>query len=250
MKFSNFKTGSSLSTLGLGTVKFGRTEQLKYHKPFSLPSLRQVQELLEIASSLGVNYLDTAPAYGFSEQLIGQAVGANYGYWHVGTKLGENFDGVQSSFDFSRKGAEVSLSRSLRLLGKIVPEYVLLHSNGDDLNALHSEALNVLREYKDRGYIKSIGASVKTKEGVAACLQLGVDVVMVEVNKNNPDLLKDANIARNSGVDVVVKKALASGYIAPKEAFDWLIANVRFSSVLIGSINPEHLKSNVRWFLS
>ncbi len=64
-------TGIKVSLLGLGTVKLGRNEGVKYPRPFDLPDDRSVVALLETAQSLGINLLDTAPAYGRSEERLG-----------------------------------------------------------------------------------------------------------------------------------------------------------------------------------
>ncbi len=65
-------TGIRVSSLGLGTVKFGRNEQVKYPRAFQLPDDRQIRALLELAIDLGINLLDTAPAYGSSMERLGK----------------------------------------------------------------------------------------------------------------------------------------------------------------------------------
>ena len=74
-------TNLNLSIIGLGTVKFGRNTDVKYPKPFNVLSEAEVYHLLSKASDIGINYLDTAPAYGDSERKIGNAL----------EKLGKNF---------------------------------------------------------------------------------------------------------------------------------------------------------------
>ena len=64
-------TGIDVSVLGLGTVKIGRNQQVKYPTGFELPDDDTVIELFELAQSLGINFIDTAPAYGSSEQRLG-----------------------------------------------------------------------------------------------------------------------------------------------------------------------------------
>ena len=59
-------TGIDVSVLGLGTVKIGRNQQVKYPSGFELPDDQSVIELFELARSLGINFIDTAPAYGSS----------------------------------------------------------------------------------------------------------------------------------------------------------------------------------------
>ena len=58
--------------ISLGTVKFGRNTDVKYPKKFELPEDKVIVDLLSKAQELGVNLLDTAPAYGNSEHRIGQ----------------------------------------------------------------------------------------------------------------------------------------------------------------------------------
>ncbi len=65
-------TGIDVSVLGLGTVKIGRNQQVKYPDGFELPDDKAVLGLFELAQSLGINFIDTAPAYGSSEQRLGE----------------------------------------------------------------------------------------------------------------------------------------------------------------------------------
>ena len=64
-------TGLSVSPLGLGTVKLGRDQGVKYPNGFTIPDDQQALQLLGLARELGINLLDTAPAYGSSEQRLG-----------------------------------------------------------------------------------------------------------------------------------------------------------------------------------
>ena len=65
-------TGLRVSPLGLGTVKFGRNRGVKYPRTFELPTDRAILNLLETAWESGINLLDTAPAYGASEERLGR----------------------------------------------------------------------------------------------------------------------------------------------------------------------------------
>ena len=64
-------TGFSISPIGFGAFKIGRNQKTKYAAPYDLPSDEQVSELLNGLLDLGINYIDTAPAYGTSEERIG-----------------------------------------------------------------------------------------------------------------------------------------------------------------------------------
>ena len=85
-------TGVRVSPLGLGTVKFGRTEQVKYPSRFELPSDSEIESLLDLAHDLGINLLDTAPAYGTSQERLGRLLGVRRPDWVIVSKVGEIFE--------------------------------------------------------------------------------------------------------------------------------------------------------------
>ena len=93
-------TGMEVSCLGLGTVKIGRNEGVKYPTGFDLPDDQQVRELLTLARELGINLIDTAPAYGSSEERLGQLL-TNRQDWVICSKVGEEFVDGKSFFNFS-----------------------------------------------------------------------------------------------------------------------------------------------------
>ena len=65
-------TGLTVSALGLGTVKIGRDKGVKYPSAFTIPDDKSVVELIAQARDMGLNLIDTAPAYGRSEARLGQ----------------------------------------------------------------------------------------------------------------------------------------------------------------------------------
>ena len=77
-----------LSPLGLGTVKFGRNQQVKYPQPFDLPDDKTIITLLNCARDLNVNLIDTAPAYCESENRLGQLLKNDRKNWIIATKVG------------------------------------------------------------------------------------------------------------------------------------------------------------------
>ena len=126
------QSGIETSLLGLGTVKFGRTRGLKHPQSFSLPTDAEARRLLDTARSLGVNLVDTAPAHGASERRLGELLAGQRHEWVVATKVGEEFDGMGSNFNFIPEHIAMSVRRSLRRLRTDRLDVVLIHSNGDD----------------------------------------------------------------------------------------------------------------------
>src|SRR5690606_22101093 len=105
------KTGMRVSALGLGTVKFGRKQAVKYPRSFELPDDRLTADLLSLARELGINLIDTAPAYGTSEERLGGLLKGQRPDWLICTKVGEEFDPATglSRFDFSPAHARRSI---------------------------------------------------------------------------------------------------------------------------------------------
>ncbi len=245
-------TDLELSVLGLGTVKIGRNQGVKYPRGFELPDDRQVDELIGLAKDLGINTVDTAPAYGSSEERLGRALSGQRQDWHIVTKVGEEFDNGQSHFDFSAEHCRHSLQRSLDRLQTDYLDMVLIHSDGNDLAALNAGCMDTLLQAREAGWVRAIGLSGKTVEGALSALERGADVVMVSYQPQYQEeqAVIDRCTANQRGV--LIKKAFASGHL-DQQAPDPIATHLRFclapasvTSVIAGTINPDHLRHNVR----
>lgn len=245
-------TGLRISPMTLGTVKIGRDQQVKYPRPFTIPDDKAVKNLFELAGSLGVNCLDTAPAYGISEQRIGEVLGKATKNWLICTKTGEEFINGNSVFDFSPEHTRMSVERSLKRLHRDTLDIVLVHSDGNDLNIIHRwGTLEVLRELKQQGLIRAIGMSTKTVEGGIEALKQS-DIVMATYNLETQVEEPVLSFAQQHQKATFIKKALASGHVCEGETKDPIRASMELvfahpgvTSITIGTINPEHLKQNI-----
>ena len=244
-------TGIEVSVLGLGTVNLGRNQEVKYPTGFTIPNDNEVRDLLSLSQELGINFIDTAPAYGNSEERLGQLM-SNPNDWVIMTKVGEIFENGQSRFDFSAEHTRESIENSLRKLRRDYIDIVLVHSSGDDMNIIQQEdALAELDKLKQKGLIRAFGMSTKTVEGGLWVVE-HCDVVMatcnLEYNEEQPVLDKAAEL--NKGV--VVKKGLLSGYAGVaaggqgvEKSFEHVLSQPAVSSMIVGTINRHHLQKNV-----
>lgn len=245
-------TGLRVSPLGLGTVKFGRNQGVKYPRAFALPSDREALALLELAWDLGINLLDTAPAYGESEERLGRLLRRCRRDWVIVTKVGEEFHAGESHFDFSAAATRASVERSLRRLGVETLDAVLIHSSGDDLEILERQGvLPTLLDFKQAGLVRAVGMSSKTVAGGLRAVECG-DVVMVTYNLSQRDELPVIRAAHAAGRGVLIKKGLFSGQLDQLSAVDPVRASLALiytepgvSSVVVGTLNPAHLQANV-----
>ncbi|MBV1930803.1 MAG: aldo/keto reductase [Porticoccaceae bacterium] len=267
-------TDMEVSILGLGTVKLGRNEAVKYPQGFALPDDKQASDLLALARERGINLIDTAPAYGTSEERLGHLLRGQRQDWLICTKVGEDFVEGISSYDFSPEHVRFSIERSLQRLNTEVLDIVLVHSDGNDVDIIkHLGTLDALAELKRQGKLRAFGMSTKTVEGGLLAAQQS-DVVMLTWNLQHQEEVPVIDYCQEHGVGVLIKKALASGHLAGAElsrtelpraklsggkhsdqnptqqnrAFDSLAmitAHPGVSSAIVGTINPEHLLANI-----
>lgn len=242
-------TGLWVSPIGLGTVKIGRNQHVKYPQAFEIPDDDVVKKLLNTAWELGVNLIDTAPAYGSSEERLGKLLPGKRDDWHIVTKVGEEFIHGQSQFDFSEKHIRFSIERSLKLLRTDYLDTVLVHSSGDDLDIINRfGALEILADIKAKGFIRSYGMSTKTLEGGLLALEKS-DVVMATYNLQDTYEKPIFEKAAKLNKAMLVKKAFASGHLhgpeSVRETFQQIFTMHAVSSVVIGTCNPMHLRENI-----
>lgn len=254
MKFRALgSTGIKVSVLGFGTVKLGRNQGVKYPATFTIPDDREAQSLLNLARDLGLNLIDTAPAYGNSEERLGKLLKGQRQNWIICSKSGEEFISGESQFDFSEQHTIHSVERSLKRLNTDYLDLVLIHSDGNDLNVLqNTPALETLAKLKQQGKIRAIGMSTKTIEG-GLLASKHCDVVMVTYNLNEQQDREVLDFCQQHHKGVLIKKALGSGHLALATTHDDPVAaNLQFvlqhqavSSIIIGTISPQNLRHNV-----
>ncbi|HLY60218.1 MAG TPA: aldo/keto reductase [Terriglobia bacterium] len=241
------KTDILISRIGLGTVKVGRNLAVKYPAPFDLPSDQKLQELLDEALTLGLNLIDTAPAYGESEKRLAPFVGKHRERIVLCTKAGETFALGQSTYDFSPAAIMESAQSSLRRLNVDALDILLLHSDGKDCQNILS-ALPALSKLKADGKVRAIGISAKTEEGVLSAVQGKLDVVMAPFSLANQSLGPALANAHRAGLGVIAIKGLQSGFLSAgfEKAVQFVLDQAFVDSLVIGTINPDHLESIVR----
>lgn len=261
------RTGWWVSGVALGGASIGRTGT----------SIRDGQRTLSRAIDLGINLVDTAPAYDDSEELIGRwrSNASGSSELMVVTKCGFS---VGWKPQWSREEIMASIERSLRHLRAEALDVVLLH--GCDVAVLEdSEAVDALLRARDQGKARWIGYS-GDNETLATALSLGFCDI-VECSFNILDLANTAAIktATERGIAVIAKRSIANGvpgaisepqrkyaaqYWGRWQAFeshaatlrgsDWLQTAVRFSAhfigistALVGTGNPSHLAQLCQW---
>ena len=185
------------SALVLGTAQLGGAYGIANRT--GVPGADAVERILATARELGVTHLDTARAYGESEQRIGAV---DHGLTVI-TKIAPGGD-VRASIDASRA--------ALRATG---PLTILLHRAAD------TERWPELRKCLEAGEADRIGVSVQSPEELRQVLDLP-DLGYVQLPANILDRRwLDLELARRPELVVTVRSAYLQGLLVAGTAVTW-----------------------------
>ncbi len=237
-----------VGVIGFGAFKLGRVDAGKFAAPYELPSEISAARLLNGVLDLGVDLIDTAPAYGLSESRIGAALAQRRSEFVVCTKTGEWHDGTASTFDYSARATEASVCRSLVRLRAESLDVVFVHSDGRDTAVLEgTPVVEVLDRLRRQGLLRVIGFSGKSVEGgLAAAEDPRIEALMVEYNPRSPSQLPVIERAGALGKAVIVKKPLAQGRCPVAQAIPFILARPEVTSIVVGTLELGHLAEACR----
>ncbi|HEX5375610.1 MAG TPA: aldo/keto reductase [Solirubrobacterales bacterium] len=200
-----------MTALGLGTVQLGLPYGVSNHT--GQPSEDEAAAILASALNSGIRTIDTAPAYGESEELLGRLLPAGAAV-RIVTKTpplaGGNVSEVEC--DAVRRSAE----RSLERLRRDDLDALLVH-HGSDLALPGGERLaGTLVELRDSGIVQRLGASVYDRPELdAARERLPLDLVQLPLNAFDQRLLRDGTLEglRRDGIEVHVRSSFLQGLL-------------------------------------
>lgn len=244
------RLGRAVTTLGWGAFKIGRNEAIKYPAAYPLPSEAEAQQCVSAVIAMGIRVVDTAPAYGVSEERIGRALAplepALRSEIFLSTKVGEEFIDGHSHYDFSAPAITRSLCQSLMRLQCERVDMVWIHSDGSDLEIIQrGDAIRALASAKHGGRCGAIGFSPKTIEGARAAIEDdAIDAIMIELHPELAENEPILDLAQARGKSIFVKKPLASGRLDPAVALPWILAHPQVTCVVVGGLSLPRLRAN------
>ncbi len=134
-------------------------------------NVADVEKLLDAASDLGINYIDTAPVYGngTSEELLGEALkGGRRDKFLLQTKCSLNWRNEGGNFHYERDGKTVNNDTSAAAVRKDVEDSLRrLQKDHLDLMVVHyvckswpvEETMGALQDMIKEGKIRAVGLS-------------------------------------------------------------------------------------------
>jgi aryl-alcohol dehydrogenase-like predicted oxidoreductase len=185
--------------------------------------LEETCRILEQAIDLGINYVDTAPAYSDSEQVLGGALrrlGSKARHLIVSTKIG----GWPQPFDArNREFLRRSVERSRKLLDREVIDILMMHEPDrpqqydwwTNPQSCQGPVIELLAQLKDEAIIKHAGVGGTTATEMAHFIRSGhFDVVLTAFNYNA--LFREAvhevlPAAQAQGMGIVIASILGQG---------------------------------------
>jgi len=234
------QTGIEVSLLGLGTL-----------------TMSPMQRGLDLASGAavilhalarGITFIDTAQMYGSYPQ-----VAAALSQWKGPAPIV-----ASKSAASTREAMQAAVAECLQQTGKSTIDVFLLHAVRDavDIEARRS-ALAYLREARERGMIRAVGASSHSAKTIDILASTeGIEVLHPMYNRDGIGIL-DASLdemtdilkrARNRGIGIYAMKPLGGGHLRndAAAALRWLFASQAVDAAVVGMTSCDEVDMNVR----
>lgn len=193
--------------LALGTVQFGLDYGISNKE--GKTSQVEAQRILDLAKTSNLDTLDTAAAYGDSEQVLGRIGVAG---WNVVSKVPplpkDEVSGKQWVLDHVRQSLErLQIDR----LGGL-----LLHRAADLLRAEGQDIAAGLQEAKTEGLVSKVGYSIYSPQSLAELVEvMPPDLVQAPFNVLEQRLATSGWLARlaEAGVEVHIRSVFMQGLL-------------------------------------
>ena len=215
MQYANLgRTNLRLSALGLGTVQLGMAYGWDQQPP---PPDHRAIGLIRRALDLGINYIDTAAAYGRSESLVGRACAGRTRRPVIATKLSirDPSNTRLLTGQALRQSVEQALHQSLQTLGVDGLDLVQLHSL--DARFATPELLDLLAHYCQRGWVRYWGVTTYGEEAPLNALDHPELISALQIPYSALDRQMERKVfprARAQGTGIVLRSIFLQGVLS------------------------------------
>ena len=224
MKYHTYTRQTPLvSEIGMGTWQLGASSDWK------AMTEKAAIDMVHQALASGVNFFDTAPNYGngTSELRLGKALkGFDRSKIVVNTKFGHtDYGGTNYNSDYIRASLEGSLKR-LQL--DYVDSFIFHNPPYEYLDGHHNDHYEILEKLKDEGKLKAYGASLDTYKEMKLFMETtNGEVIEAFFNILHQDTARAFDLALKTGVGIIVKIPLDSGWLSGKYDADSTFNDIR-----------------------
>lgn len=213
------RTGFKVSEISLGTVEIGMPYGIPENGKLTVPDEQAGAKLLNFALDHGINFLDTARAYGESEAFIGRALRHRRKDFYLASKVISRHGEVVTDQQI-RDHTVASVHESLRQLETDCIDLMMVHCRAAEIVPDPAQ-FQTLVDLKQEGKIRSIGASVYGEEaalqtiahGGFDCLQIASSLLDRRCESTVFDL------AQKRAVGLVARSVLLKGALTDRYRF-------------------------------
>lgn len=234
------------------------------------------ERMLHAVLDAGINFLDTSPDYGLSEERIGRYLAGRRDEFYLATKCGcvytQRDDHLELTHVWQPEVVRQNLETSLRRLR--TDHIDLLQFHGGDAETLRTAGLiDLLEDFRARGLVRFLGVSSSLPHLPAlvelevfdtfqipfSCLAPEHDAWITEAARRGAGIILRGGIAQGGPAAEIQRPALNAVWSAARIAEDLLPAGMspaelilRYTlshphahTTIVGTCNPDHLHDNV-----
>lgn len=215
MNYRDFgATAWRVSEIALGTVELGVAYGIRRPGEAERPSTAQAVALIHAALEAGINLLDTAPGYGESERIVGEALRGRSESVIVATKV-EAFGELSGA---ARRAAILhAIDESRARLGRDRIELLQIH-NAEPADLRDPLLRGALNDAVARGWVEHLGASVYGTEAALVAVR-DPDLAAVQVAFNLLDRRMEREVVPTAAANakaLLIRSAYLKGALTDR----------------------------------
>jgi aryl-alcohol dehydrogenase-like predicted oxidoreductase len=197
--------------LALGTVQFGLDYGISNN--MGITTYEEVKKILRLAEQKGIVLLDTAPAYGKSEEILGNCLWAKHNF-RIVTKTP-----VYTKTSIDKKDGQYlkeTFQASLDRLRQPLLYCLLIHQVGNLFLSNGNILWEAMKELKAAGLVKKIGVSVYSPEQIKKVLaQYSPDVIQAPINVFDQRLIRNGYLKqlKKQGIELHGRSVFLQGLL-------------------------------------
>lgn len=204
------RTGLEVTQLGYGSMglRGPRTWGVR------VVSEETAESILHAVLDAGINFIDTAPDYGVSEERIGRYLHSRRSQFYLATKCGcaytQHADHLEIAHVWEKSVIQRNLETSLR---RLQTDYIdVLQFHGGDAETLQRAGLiELLQSFREQGTIRFLGVSSSLPE-LPALIDLDVfDTFQIPYSCLAPQHHDLITRAARTGAGIIIRGGVAQG---------------------------------------
>jgi aryl-alcohol dehydrogenase-like predicted oxidoreductase len=212
------RTGLKVTKLGYGAMELRGTDH------FTRLSPAEASAILNGVLDSGINYIDTSPDYGYSEELIGRHIAQRRDEYFLASKCGcpvepaEVEHANRKPHSFTRANIRAGVEQSLKRMRTDYLDVVQFHISPARAVLEANDSIAELEALRHEGKVRFIGMSGTIPE-LSEQIAMGVfDVFQIPYSLVEREHEAEIHAAAEAGAGIVIRGGVARGIIVKDES--------------------------------